>query len=91
MGYEFLKSKKKGDIIYEASGYGSLVELELLEDPTWTPHEEYGDGFEVRARGYKGEVYLAGYTSMSFYGPDLNDWPHYAGPLHKLDGTVIQN
>lgn len=91
MGYEFLKSKKKGDIIYEASGYGSLVELELLEDPTWTPHEEYGELFEVSAKTFKGEAFLSGYTGMAHYGPDLNDWPHYAGRLYKLDGTVVQN
>jgi hypothetical protein len=90
MGYEFLKSKKKGDILYEA-GYSSLMELELLEDPKWHTHPENGEGFEVTARNHQGEVYLAGYHMYDHYGPNLNDWPHYAGPIYKLDGTVVQN
>lgn len=87
MGYQFLKSKKKGDIIYE-TGYGSVMELELLEDPVWTTHDEYGEGFEVRARNHEEEVFLGGFSSMSYYGPKLSEWPVYAGPIYKLDGTV---
>ena len=72
---------KKGDLLYEFSGYGTTAEILALEDA-----RENDGGYEFKARAGN-KVITVSYRD-SAYKPKLSAHKDYAGSLLKIDGTI---
>ena len=95
---KFYRNLKKGEIVYESSG-SLTVEIEIMSDPVIieTPETDqltFCDTWRCKFIGktHCGEQeFSISPVSLMYNCGRLDYSPQYAGPMMKVDGTVVED